>query len=377
MEELRKIFYDPKYGYPNVNQLVKIAKEKNLGLTYDEIKSFYDSQQVNQIFKPNVNKKFEPIKSVYDEVGTLQADLMDVSRWARHNHGVNWLLNVVDIFSRYAWSFPLKTKSSKNGNIAEVLEEVYKEIEKKYPRNHLILEVDNGSEFKAKVNDLNDKWDVKVYLNNPTKINQHTFMSIVERFNRTLLGKIKKHIYSQGHLNYVDNLQKFIDAYNNSEHSAIHEKPDIIFHKKERPIIEIKPILENTINVGDYVRLVKKKKTFEKKGLTPNLSLEIYKVVEKVANKFRIRNIKSSYPIQTLFIEREMVTIPDTTEIEDMDVVEQRIKQNDALNKTVRDRQKENIGVVDKDTGEIQPENPRLKPSKPKRESKKPERYKP
>jgi hypothetical protein len=376
MEELRRIFYDPKNGYPNINQLVQLAKDKKLGLTYEQVKEFYNSQQVNQIFKQNVKKKYEHIKAVYDEVGTLQADLMDVSKWARHNKGTNFLLNVVDIFSRYAWSYPLKSKSSLNGDIADLIDDIYKQIKQKYPNIQLVLEVDNGNEFKGKVKEVNEKYDVEVFLNNPSKLNQHTFMSIIERFNRTLLNKIKKHIYSQGSLNYIDSLQGFIKAYNNTEHSTINTKPKLIFEDFQRPIVHLTPTVKSDIDVGDYVRLVKKKKTFEKKSLTPNLSIEIYKVIDKVSNKFRIRNIKSSYPLQTLFIDRELVKIPDTTEIEDMDVIKSKIKQNDNLNKTVRDREKEKIGVVDKDTGNIEPENWRLKPEKPKRESKRPERFK-
>jgi hypothetical protein len=374
---LRSIYYDPKNGYPNLQALTRIVKEQGHNISHEEIKEFYESQQVNQIFKQNIKQKYEPIKSFYDDIGTLQVDLMDVSRWSRHNNGTNFLLNAVDIYSRYAWSFPLKNKQA--STVKPELKKVYDDINKRYPNNKIIFEADNGSEFKGQVSKLNDDYDIKVILNNPDKLNQHTFMSIVERFNRTLLNKIKKHIYAQGHLNYVDDLHNFISAYNNTEHSTTKMKPGDIFqhHKRVPIIVSMKEEQEQKIDTGDFVRLVKKKKTFEKKGLTPNLSLEIYKVVEKVGNKFRIRNIKSSYPLQTLFIEREMVKIPDTTEIEDMDIVNQKIKQNDDLNKTVRDRQKENIGNVNKETGEIEPENWRLKPSEPKRKSKRPERYMP
>ena len=40
----------------------------------------------------------------------IQADLMDISRFKHHNSYYTFLLNIVVVDSRYAFSFPLKTK---------------------------------------------------------------------------------------------------------------------------------------------------------------------------------------------------------------------------------------------------------------------------
>ena len=38
-------------------------------------------------------------------------DLIDMREFSKDNKGYNYLLNVIDIFSKYAWSIPLKTKT--------------------------------------------------------------------------------------------------------------------------------------------------------------------------------------------------------------------------------------------------------------------------
>ena len=42
---------------------------------------------------------------------TWSADLIDMREFSKDNKGYNYLLNVIDIFSKYAWSIPLKTKT--------------------------------------------------------------------------------------------------------------------------------------------------------------------------------------------------------------------------------------------------------------------------
>ena len=38
------------------------------------------------------------------------ADLLDMQALAKYNNGIKYLLTVIDIFSKYVWSIPLKRK---------------------------------------------------------------------------------------------------------------------------------------------------------------------------------------------------------------------------------------------------------------------------
>ena len=51
METLESIFYNPKEGYLNVQELFKKAKEKKLNVKYKDVKQWYDEQPVNQLYK--------------------------------------------------------------------------------------------------------------------------------------------------------------------------------------------------------------------------------------------------------------------------------------------------------------------------------------
>ena len=48
------------------------------------------------------------------------ADLMDMASISKYNDGYHYVLLAIDIFSRYVWTVPLKTKQgtdSKKGNL--------------------------------------------------------------------------------------------------------------------------------------------------------------------------------------------------------------------------------------------------------------------
>ena len=52
------------------------------------------------------------------------ADLVDMSSHAKENNGVKYLLAVIDVFSKYRWLEPLKTKIGEE--VAEALRKIIK-----------------------------------------------------------------------------------------------------------------------------------------------------------------------------------------------------------------------------------------------------------
>ena len=83
----------------------------------------WKKQLTDELLKPKRNRF--PRRSVYasgvDEIWT--ADLADFHRYARQNKGFKFILVVVDVFSRYAWARPLKTKSGIN--MVEALQSIF------------------------------------------------------------------------------------------------------------------------------------------------------------------------------------------------------------------------------------------------------------
>ena len=108
-----------------------------------------------------------------------EMELADLSSLLKYNDKYKYLLNVTDVFSRYAWSVPLKDKTATS--ITTALESLF------LNRKPITLQSDKGNEF---VNSA-----VRRYL----ELTIQTNGAIIERFNRTLKTKMykyftKKHI---------------------------------------------------------------------------------------------------------------------------------------------------------------------------------------
>jgi transposase InsO family protein len=71
-----------------------------------------------------------------------QADLVEMIPYSNVNRGYKYLLTVIDIFSRYAWARPLKSKRPKN--IVTAFESIFQESGRKCK----VLQTDQGKEFE-------------------------------------------------------------------------------------------------------------------------------------------------------------------------------------------------------------------------------------
>lgn len=226
----------------------------------------------NEIFKP-MNKNFER-RHVFVASPDLiwGADLVDMSRIKNKNKRITFLLNVIDIYSRYAWSIPLKSKSKE-----DVLTG-FKSIVDETGRHPDHLWVDEGREFYNQLfQDYCKSKDITLY-------STHTGLKsvFVERFNRTMKESFYKYLAENKTSNYYDFLPIFMKTYNNSKRRPTKETPyNLYFEDGEsrEKIPEIKKRPSPKFQVGDYVRLSKVKGTFEK-GYTARYTHEVFKITE-------------------------------------------------------------------------------------------------
>ena len=93
----------------------------------------------------NINP-FEKIHEKQDLTGAIdqqwQLDLMDMQALASHNDGFRYVLTAIDVFSRYAWAAPTKSKSG--AAVTEAFETLTTE---RHPR---FVQTDKGKEFLNK-----------------------------------------------------------------------------------------------------------------------------------------------------------------------------------------------------------------------------------
>ena len=223
------------------------------------------------------------------------ADLVDMREWIKQNKGFKYMLNVIDVFSKFAWSIPLKDKTGKTTL------EAFRKIEKESGRSPKHLWVDKGLEFYNK--------DVDGWLQENNIIRYSTFGEhksvVIERFNRTLKEMMWKRFTAENTRNWIDMLEDLLKTYNSRVHSTIGMTPIkasltenkvTVFQnimKKTRPLIKNKA----KFKVGDKVRVSRIKALFEK-GYLPNWSEELY-VIDKV-----LMTIPVTYKLKDLLGER-------------------------------------------------------------------------
>ena len=206
------------------------------------------------------------------------ADLVEMQEWSRQNKGYRYMLNVIDVFSKYAWSIPLKDKKG------ETVTEAFQLIVKNSKRIPKFLWLDKGREF---YNKNMDEW---LKENNITKYSTYGphKSAVVERFNRTLKENMWKRFTAKNTRNWIDMADRLIGEYNNRFHSTIGMSPSQA--SQEKNYLEA---VENTLSktnynankkpsmkVGDKVRISRNKGIFEK-GYLPNWSEEVY-IVHKI-----------------------------------------------------------------------------------------------
>ena len=103
----------------------------------------------------------------------FQADLVDVQNLSRYNKGYKYLLMCTDIFSKYAWVVPLKTKQGQE--LVKAFQTILSSGRK--PNK---LQTDQGTEF------LNRVFQKSLRENNIDffTVNSGLKASVVERFNK-------------------------------------------------------------------------------------------------------------------------------------------------------------------------------------------------
>ena len=143
------------------------------------------------------------------------ADLMDMMKFKQYNDGYSYILMVIDVFSKYLWMRPLKTKTGES--IKSALANILREG--RYPTR---IKTDKGQEFKAReVQKLLNKYNIQhLYAQNETKA------TVAERVIKTIKSKMYRYFTYKQSYRYVDELQNFVDSYNNTYHRTIKMPPN-------------------------------------------------------------------------------------------------------------------------------------------------------
>ena len=180
----------------------------------------------------------------------------------------------IDIYSKYAWVFPLENK--KGVNIVNAFQRILDGSNKKPNK----IWVDKGSEF---YNSSFKIWlkdnDIEMY-----SIHNEGKSIVAERFVRTLKTKIYKYLTSISKNMHIDKLDDIINEYNNKYHRTIKIKPVDVEDNTYIDSMELHPIKDPKFKVGDHLRISKYRNMFTK-GYKLNWSEEVF-IIKKLKIQF-------------------------------------------------------------------------------------------
>ena len=240
-EYLTQVYYNPKRsgGLGGVERLYRdVKKEGKYDISRAQLKKWLMKQNTYTLHKP-ARRHYKRNRVIVGGIDELwQMDLADMQAIATENDGYRYLLVCIDVFSKFVWVIPLKTKTG------PALVTAFKKI------------LESGRK------------SVRVI--------------------RTLKTRMWRYFTAKKTMRYIDVLQDLVDSYNKSKHRSIQKKPINVTQKNEREVWhtlygehEKKGPVKYKFEIGDQVRISKMKRTFEK-GYLPNFSKEIFTVSQQI-----------------------------------------------------------------------------------------------
>lgn len=291
-----------------------------------DIKKFLETQRGYTLFKQTSNVKERNPYKVFTIDQVWELDLISLPNLAQHNNGIVHLLVCIDVFSRFAFVRPLRNK--KPSEVVKALIDIFKTSNRK----PVLIQTDAGKEFTGSV--------MKNFLQHNNiqfrmpKTTLPAKCAVVERFNRTLKQRISRYLMwksvttEHDQKKYINVLPDIIDDYNRTRHSVIQTSPQNVtkansvqLYEKLRKRWEKIPAKTIKLWVGDYVRVKRKKDTFQKESNKPLWSTEIFKVTNSINRHpypvYEITDLKGR-PVDGKLYERELqkVELPMNIPIE-------------------------------------------------------------
>jgi len=238
------------------------------------------------------------------KVGYFQGDLMDMASYGKYNRGYKYGFVVIDVYSRYGWVVPIKTKDQAYLGVEKWLSSKAMKLYKD-EWNTFVLHVDEGSEFLSSFSRVLNENEIRIKRVNSTITHQ----VVAERFIRTVKERIREVFFDSGEFDWISYIKSIVREYNHSVHRMIGTKPVKVFLKIDSPIVKTsdKKIPKNgQLEVGDHVRtIVIKNRITDKPSLTNNWSEKVYEVVSYIGNNYTLDDGKTYQRWKLLKIEKE------------------------------------------------------------------------
>ena len=338
------IYFNPKHpaSFAGPDKLYDVVKsEDKFKIGRYRIRKWLQDQDAYSLTR-GARRHFKRSRVIVNGVDSMwDIDLMDMMSLAKDNDGFKYILVVIDVFSRYTWCQPLKSKTG-----VEVVNALSSILGQRTPKT---IRSDKGREFKNK--------DVSKFLKghgihhrlaqNETKANY------AERVIKTIKHKIFRRMLKTRTKKYIDKLQDMVNSYNHTVHRSLGDTPISVNKSNESEsrlqqyLLRQKGQKKPTIKRESKNELKKKKRYKFKIGQTVRIS-HIRSVFDreysqkwtgelfKVKSRYRREDVNvytlegwDGETIEGTFYEPELqaVNVDETTEYHIEKVLRKRTRQ--------------------------------------------------
>lgn len=302
---LEDIYYDGSHpaGYGTARDMYNQSQVDGRNYSYRDIKDWLETQETFTIFRQLPDKQISRPRVVVPQKQFMyDSDTCNMVRYEKSNNGYKYILFVIDILSRFCFSFPLKSLTGKE--VARHLTSLLKSKPCKFFRN------DGGSEYS-------NKWVKDLFKNNGitqiTTKNQ-TKAAFAERLIKTIKSVLRKYMYASNTFKWHDKLADVTHGYNHSYHRIIKMSPidalkteDSVLWRnqylptsKSRKLTKPKYLRKDKrkkqiglykFNIGDTVRLARYRNVFTR-AYDENFTHEVFTITT--------RSYKQGIPVYTI-----------------------------------------------------------------------------
>ena len=284
-----KLYYK-NLNFDGIDILYKKAKLINKDLKKEDVSKWLKKQAVYQktIERPLI-QPIENLPIFTTDPYSYQIDLTFLPKYKEENEGNYVLFTAINVNTRF--SYASYGKDKKGETIIKMLDDFLKDA--------LIIHSitsDSGSEFTSGAStEWFKKHDVKTYFHTG---DSHR-LGIINRFHRTLKQKLLKYMIATDSTRWIDIMKKLIENLNNTFNRGIGMTP----MEASNPLMTSQIIndainktvrihtTEPTFEIGDLVRVLKKKSIFGKQET--NYSDQVLKIIKVNKNTVSIADIET------------------------------------------------------------------------------------
>lgn len=323
-----KILHEVYYNYGgegalqnNPAKLLRLIKNKGyVSANIQQVKEFLSKQPSYTVHHRAPSRQY-PHRKIHVAANhvRIDADLIELRDIAKWNDGYQYILVLIDAFSRFVWAHPIKNKDA--NTTARALESL---IENNNDLQTILLYTDAGKEFiGAPFQGVLKKnsWLHRIC----TSDDFHC--PFVERVIRTIKEKMFQAMTAQYTRRWLDLLPKIINTYNHTSHSSTGlspyqaKQPENYLHVMKR-VVPMHPTHKNAMpkynyQKGDLVRILKSKSAFDK-GYLPRFTWEIFRIHKRANDRPHDQHAVPAYILEDLqgeliehavFYEPELVRV--------------------------------------------------------------------